>query len=801
MPVRVASPGLSRLRNVTKTYLRCLTIVFAGSLLVPIVTVSAALMDGGRQLPVFRLGLALLTALTAVLMLRRFLERIGGAVDEDARAQVAQVDGLPDRWVDLAIAGSAALSLFLELAMIRWQASVFPFFAFYTNFGLLACFAGLGLGYALASRDRIPLLLVVPTLAWQVIVLLALKSVLSHWHLQFLGAIPVIEQLSMGMSTMRSVAQGATIYFFLSVVFLLTAVTFIPIGQLCGRLMARRTQLRAYGLNLAGSLVGVVSMFLVSALWTPPIVWFSIALMTALLFLVRQPATMLAGIGGALVALTALAWPTSSSQHRVYSPYQMLEFGYGTSGLMNITAAGHYYQRVHDFSRAPGTDHPRIEATRSYYDLPYRLPGSHADVAIVGAGAGNDVAAALRGGASRVFAIEIDPAIQRAGMQNHPEHPYADPRVTAVLNDARSFLRTTSERFDLVVYGMLDSHALLSHASSVRLDSYVYTVQAFREARSRLKPGGRLVLSFSALNATHNRKAFEMLREAFDGVEPVAVSARYDGAVVFIQREGTLIDVPPALLASTGFTLNDRVADASIKVDVSTDDWPFFYMPRRVYPVSYLLLLGLVLLAGVALTAAFIRERPATGDMSFLLLGAGFMLVETKAITELGLTFGGTWRVTAIVIAGVLLMAFLANVVVARFRIHRPNVAFTLLLLTLAGGWYMSGQGGFGSTTAGRIATVALLTSPMFFSGIVFSTLLRGRKAIAGVMAANLCGAMLGGLLEYNSMYFGFRFLYLLALGFYALAFVQWAMSRGRELDPARRRERVATPLNPAAVN
>jgi hypothetical protein len=77
---------------------------------------------------------------------------------------------------------------------------------------------------------------------------------------------------------------------------------------------------------------------------------------------------------------------------------------------------------------------------------------------------------------------------------------------------------------------------------------------------------------------------------------------------------------------------------------------------------------------------------------------------------------------------------------------------------------------------------VALLTSPIFFSGIVFSSLLSAHGAIAAVMAANLLGAMGGGLLEYNAMYFGFRFLYLLAIGCYALALVHSvAMRRRRE--------------------
>ena len=774
----------------TRAYLRSLTVVFTGSLLLPVVTILGALIESDNPIPLPTIALALTTVLTAVLLFRRFLDRVSQSLDGDAAAQVRQVEALPDRWLDISIAGAAALSLFLELAMIRWQASVFPFFAFYTNFGLLACFAGLGLGYALSGRDRIPLLVVVPALAWQVVLLLSLKSMLGYWELEFLGAVPVLEQLSMGLRAMKSLAQGVTIYFFLSVVFLLTALAFIPIGQLCGRLMTRRPHLRAYGLNLIGSLGGVIGIFVASALWTPPIVWFAAGMLTLLLFAVRRPMTLLVGIGGTLVMLTAMAWPTNPPAHRVYSPYQMLEFRYGDRGLMNITAAGHYYQRVHDFSRSPESDDAEGARTRAYYDLAYKLPGAHADVAIVGAGAGNDVAAALRGGANRVFAIEIDPAIQRAGILNHPEHPYRNPRVRAVLNDARSFLRTTTEHFDLIVYGMLDSHSLLSHASSVRLDSYVYTVEALREARARLKPGGRLVLSFSMLSTTHNRKAFEMLKVAFDGRDPVAVSTPYDGAVVFIQSEGGLALVPDEILSATGFKLNER-PDATLRVDVSTDDWPFFYMPRRVYPVSYLLLIGLVLLGGVALTANFITERPRSGELSFLLLGAGFMLVETKAITELGLTFGSTWRVTAVVISGVLFMAFLANLAVERFRIHRPQLAFVLLLGSLVVGWLMAGRGGFGPTPGGRIATVALLTSPMFFSGIVFSTLLRGRHAIAAVMAANLSGAMLGGLLEYNSMYFGFRFMYLLALAFYGLAFVHWAVSR----KPAEVKERKPLPM------
>src|SRR5262249_2002660 len=152
------------------------------------------------------------------------------------------------------------------------------------------------------------------------------------------------------------------------------------------------------------------------------------------------------------------------------------------------------------------------------------------DIAIVGAGTGNDVAAALRSGAKRVDAIEIDPAILMEGKANHPEKPYQNPRVTSIVNDARSFLRTTTKTYDMIVYGLLDSHTLLSHASSVRLDSFVYTVEGLREARDRLKKDGVLALSFTIINESLGRKLYKMMQEAFDGDPPICVQAGYDSS-------------------------------------------------------------------------------------------------------------------------------------------------------------------------------------------------------------------------------------------------------------------------------
>ena len=353
-----------------------------------------------------------------------------------------------------------------------------------------------------------------------------------------------------------------------------------------------------------------------------------------------------------------------------------------------------------------------------------------------------------------------------------------DPRVKTVIDDARSFFRNTPDRFDLVVYGLLDSHTLLSHASSVRLDSFVYTVEGFREAASILGENGVLSLAFSILSDEIGRKIYLMMDTAFPDSTPLCVRARYDGSVVFFHGRNLRLD--REALAKAGFEdVSARYANEQIEASVSTDDWPFFYVPKRVYPWSYVIVLGLLLAASVLVTANFAGQDLRFGNLAFFFLGAGFMLVETKGITEMSLTFGNTWQVVGVVIAGVLSMAYLANLYVSRVGVRRPAIPFLLLLGAIALGWFVSTRGGLPTTPLGKLGTVVVLTLPMLFSGLVFSSLLKNAGNIASVMAINMLGSMLGGVLEYNSMYFGFRFLYLLAAAIYVAAMAAaWVAQR-----------------------
>jgi spermidine synthase len=663
------------------------------------------------------------------------------------------------------------LSLMLELVLIRWLASVFPVFSFYKNFTMLACFLGLGAGYAVAQRQPCTPALVLPMLALFVGVITLLRYDTGVVYLIF----------SVGWLSKFDLP----VYFLLGASFIICACICYPVGQLCGKLLHSSNSLRAYGLNLMGSALGVVALFVMSLYWLPPVTWFAVTGGIMLLFVLARDDFLPVGITSFCVLLAILAWPVQPETQRIYSPYQLLERAAKPDGLMQILSGGSYYQKVYNFAedrRGHETDADRY--VRTYYEFPYNFKKAPQRVAIVGAGSGNDVATALRMGAAHVDAIEIDPAIAFLGTKYHPERPYDDPRVTLSINDARNFFRNAQQQYDLIVYGVLDSHTALSHASNLRVDSYVYTREGITEAFRLLKPDGVLAVSFTLVNDALGFKLSKILREQPGAGKPLAVRVLYDSlrTTAFIVKKGQDAAMPNASdFASIGFTnVSDYFNKAYPESSIPTDDWPFFYMVERAYPFTYMIALGMILL----LSYVFVRKTIGFSDpidrsyLPFFFLGSGFMLVETKAITELGLHLGGTWLVIAAAIMLVLVMAYLANLIVTRTALKLAGPAYLGLFVSLLVGYGVAtshGQWQFGSPLAQLAVSCFVLTIPLFFAGIIFSSLIADSEInISTGFAYNLMGALFGGVMEYNSMYFGFAFLYLLAMGFYFLA---WAFS------------------------
>lgn len=704
---------------------------------------------------------AIAVALLAVL-LDRILRRHLTPISTLAGLQADYLDSLSTRRVSTYIFGYAALSLFLELAVIRWQTSAISILAFYKNFSLLSAFAGLGLGYALFRRRQTPVFAVIPILGLQLFTFWVLRTPRFAQTLEAVGLNPFAEQTTMGVRQAGEPIELMTVYLTLASVFIGTALAFLPIGQCIGRLMGRTSNLRSYGLNLLGSLFGVGVIYLFSAAWLPPALWFGIAFLALMPLYVynRRLARALALTGIGVVILSAV--PPDPSTENIYSPYQLIEADRDESGEMNIRSAGHFLLTATNLAGEAIEGDRERQHLADFYEFPFKVAESLDRILIVGAGAGNDVAAALRQGARHVDAVEIDPAIAHLGME-HPENPFRSPRVTVHVDDARSFLASTSASYDLIVYGLLDSHSVVSHGSSVRMDSYVYTVEGLRLARDRLAPNGVLSLAFLAFDLDLTDKLHGMLNASFNGIDPSVVSVSPSTLIFLHGRQGPP-HVDEALLRSAGFDDVSEAARALARdTDLATDDWPFLYIAKRTFPLSYLGMGALVLAMGGLMVRSFAAGGLDVGNAGFFFLGAGFLLVETKGITELGVTFGNTWQVVGIVIIAVLMMGFFANLVVT----NRPQISMrlviSLLMLSLLVGYIMSALGITGSTNGAKWLALFALTLPVFFSGLAFSRGLTVASSVSGALAANIMGAIVGGLLEYSAMLLGFRSLYALS--------------------------------------
>ena len=312
-----------------------------------------------------------------------------------------------------------------------------------------------------------------------------------------------------------------------------------------------------------------------------------------------------------------------------------------------------------------------------------------------------------------VDAVEIDPVIMRLGLAHHPDRPYSDPRVTRINDDARHFLRTTDKKYDLVVFALIDSLTMQSSFSGVRLESYMFTEESFRAVRDRLAPNGLLVVYNYFREPWLVDRLANIAAAAFNSEPRVHVheARAYLGVMLAGPRLTTLTTDPVVPERVTAFNQSHEPSPArghrrDASVEPATDDWPFLYLENRHIPAHYLGALALILVVSIVAVMATLRGQAGRWSWEMFLLGAAFMLLETKSIIQFALLWGSTWFVASLVIAAVLTMAILATVVVSRVEIRRPWLVCAVLVGLLAVN-YVLPVGSIGFSNRGR--RVALL--------------------------------------------------------------------------------------------
>ena len=683
----------------------------------------------------------------------------------------------------LLLVSSAAL--YLEIILIRWVGTEVRIFAFFQNLSLIACFLGFGLGCfntgqrgsllpSLAAITALVVLVKLPFQRWRD-VLATMSSALSFspdaalWggDLKVTGS----EQL---MLTVFSV-------FLLALFLLLLVAAMAPLGRWIGHYLETSPDtVTAYSVNLAGSLVGMWLLAILSLLWLSPSYWFALAFV---LILTVNPISMRTGFaGGVLLAITLIALRPAGDETIFWSPYQKLAVTAIGDNQYRIDVNNTGYMSIANVSPEFVASHPDLaqQFESSTYDSPFHFAASTDRVLIIGAGAGNDVAAALRHGAAYVDAVEIDPLIYSIGKRLHPEHPYSSPKVHVVINDARNFLRQNHEKYDVIVFGLLDSHTGFSGYSNLRVDNYVYTEESFRDARRLLKPDGVLALKFEvrAPWTWMGQRFYTMLGRIF-GRPPVTYYANQTGVkgglfsgTVFLESDSRrLWDKADEPLISkfvsshpTAFLHSSEAAPAP-----ATDDWPYVYHESHSIPRTYLTV-SLVLLS---MTFLMVRPyfKPMQGSTwQFFLLGAGFLLMETQLVSRLALYFGTTWFVNSIALSGILIVLLLSNFYVKLWAPRRLSVYYVSLCAALVANYFIPWTNVPGSAPAvGTLLCIANCV-PVFFAGIIFTETFRRCGGKSDVFGANMLGAVAGGLTQNLSFIFGMKALLVIAAAVYVVA-------------------------------
>ncbi len=757
----------------------------------------------------------------------------------------------------------SVLILFLELAAIRWFPAHVLYLTFFTNVVLMASFLGMSVG-CLAARHRRTYLIWTPLLLVTALAAAHAVEISSGTFVKFVdvGNQASPQQVFFGTEyhsqdlSRYAIPVEVLCGFF----FLIIALVFIGPGQELGRALTRwPNRVQAYTLNISGSIAGIVLFAACSWLELSSFWWF-LLIAAALGYFhfisprSRLPRRLLAWVSRVLllvlvVGLAAFVpthndYPGQRDSQQFWSPYYRIDFKKPDLSLsVNLI----YHQQM-------------VSRNQNFpaYALPYLLNRdagrkAFADVLIIGAGSGNDVSRALQWGAQHVDAVEIDPVINRLGRQYHPDQPYQDPRVEIHLDDGRNFLRSTQRKYDLIVYALVDSLVLHSGYSNIRLESFLFTRQAYQDVRRHLKPSGNFVVynyfrqgwlaarlqtgleevfgpGDTLVLTLPYRKVIESDQASFGDFTIFFAGATSDLRNAFARQPDYWLrdDEPPGPASPNGFQqLGPKAIPAARqmtdygqaatshwqhfglatvlrpgdKLRTATDDWPFLYLREPTIPTQSLR--GMLIMGGLGLLLVFLflprqTESTKTGtergidtqrggialSLQLFFLGAGFMLVETKAVVAMALLFGSTWVVNSVVFLAVLLMILLANRWTLRFQPERLWPYYAGLLIALILNIVVPLDFLLGMNRSIQVIGSSLLAfAPILFAGVIFAASFKRTNEPDRAFGINIAGAMVGGLAEYSSMLLGFQYVVLVALLFYTLSAIGLRRAENATID------------------
>ena len=309
----------------------------------------------------------------------------------------------------------------------------------------------------------------------------------------------------------------------------------------------------------------------------------------------------------------------------------------------------------------------------------------------------------------------------------------------------------------MIIFALPDSLILTQRSGHVRLESFLFTRQAFQLAKDHLSPQGLLVLYNSYREDWLIDKIATTLTNVFGESPYILTSNDTYKSAIFLSGPKTK-DINPTIHRHQGNYL----------FPIAQDNWPFLYLKQPQIPSLYLRPLAIIL--GLTLIIILFTRSTTAFNFRFFFLGVGFMLLETRHLITFSLLFGTTWVVNSLVFVAILTSVLLANVIISRHH-FRSLPLYLALAAILTANIFLPPQLFLKLPLLPRYLVSSLFYfSPIFIANLIFSQAFQRTAKITTSFGANLVGAVFGGLLEYTALVTGYQNLLVLVLIAYSLA-------------------------------
>lgn len=226
-------------------------------------------------------------------------------------------------------------------------------------------------------------------------------------------------------------------------------------------------------------------------------------------------------------------------------------------------------------------------STQERFDLAYHGQGfpyllrPGAKTLIIGPGGGWDVATALASGSHDVTGVEINPIIANVIMkEKFPQYSnwlYLRPDVKIVIEDGRTFVRRSSERYQVLQATLVDTWASTAAGAFALSENNLYTTEAFIDYLRHLTGDG--LMAFTRWGFVPPRESLRVVSLAATALQQLGEANAARNVIVLredLQKLNKWGTKDTILISRLPFTASDI---ARVQRDVETAKMQLVYFP------------------------------------------------------------------------------------------------------------------------------------------------------------------------------------------------------------------------------